>query len=80
MPESFLPCSAGTTQVNPKKGRAGDTWLFFHERRKLEMGLKEKAVGLEDTKREALLETGYCKRECTEGKERVEGGQKEEMG
>lgn len=40
------------------------------------MGLKEKAVGLENMKGEALSETGYCKKECIEGKERVEGDRK----
>lgn len=44
------------------------------------MRLKEKAVGLENIKWETFLETGYCKKEYTEGKERVEGGQKKEIG
>lgn len=39
------------------------------------MGLKEKGIGLENIKGETLLETGFCRKACTEGKERVEGGQ-----
>lgn len=58
-----------------------DTWLFFTKKKKPEMGLKAKAIiGLENIKGETLLETGYCKKECTKGKERVEGGQKKETG
>lgn len=40
------------------------------------MGLREKAVRLESSKAGIRLETEYCKKECTEGKARVEGGQK----
>ena len=49
----------------------------FSTKDKFEMGLKEKAVGLENMKGGALSETGCCKKECVEGKERVEGDQKE---
>lgn len=35
------------------------------------MGLREKAVGLENTKGETVSETGYCRKECAEGKVRV---------
>lgn len=34
------------------------------------MGLREKAVGLENSKGESLSETGCCTKECAEGKVR----------
>lgn len=71
----FLSGSAGTTQVDPKKGRMRDTWLFFTKKTEVENGIKRKGYY-----GETLLETGYCKKECTKGKERVEGGQKKEIG
>lgn len=39
------------------------------------MGLRERAVRLESVKARICLETEYYKKECIEGKVRVEGGQ-----
>lgn len=44
------------------------------------MGLREKAVGFKNIKGEILVEIGYFKKECTEGKVRVEGGQEKKIG
>lgn len=39
------------------------------------MGFKEKAIGLENITGEIISETGPWKKECTEGREWVAGGQ-----
>lgn len=50
----------------------------FSEKIGVEHGIREKATGLENIKGETLLETGCCKKEGTEGNERVEGGPRKE--
>lgn len=70
-------------QVQPGRSKEGEDERYlvvFQKKIGVEHGIKEKATGLENIKGETLLETGYCKKECTEENERVEGGQKKEIG
>lgn len=55
------------------------TWLFFHKRQEFEGGLRKKDVRLESSKAGIRLETEYCKKECTEGKARIEKGQEKKL-
>lgn len=71
------------SQYNPGKSKEGEGWgylVLFPQKIGVWNGIKRKGCRIKNIKGEALLKTGYCKKECTPGKERMEAGQKEEMG